>query len=210
MWYYVCWNVSFPQRTLCTHSINCKSGCTFILIACHLCGKTCQVQSKKMSVDEILNHTQPWHSFDTVRHSSGTRGQMFRKYLLAHQHSRFTLQTCPTRRLSYFWSSFCWPPPRAMHVTENGAKNYIKSEMLPGLVAELTGLGKKTPKNLKKFFFIIFLLSVIQKWWNVGSRNALYLKRNWQRFDHVIKKCIMQPMLKSSAFLMVKCKQKIF
>lgn len=35
------------------------------------------------------------------------------------------------------------PPFRAMHVTENGAKNYIKSAMLPGLVAELTGLEKK-------------------------------------------------------------------
>lgn len=39
-----------------------------------------------------------------------------------------------------------------MHVTENGAKNYIKSEMLPGLVAELTGLGKK-PQKLKEVLF---------------------------------------------------------
>lgn len=100
-------NVSIPRRTLCTQSINWESGCTFILIACHLCEKTRQVQSQKLSVDEILTHTQPWHSFDTVRQSSGTCGQMFRKYRLALQRSRFTLRICATRQLSYFWSFFC-------------------------------------------------------------------------------------------------------
>lgn len=42
------------------------------------------------------------------------------------------------------------PPFRAMHVTENGVNNNIKSELLPGLVAELRGLEKKKNK-MKKY-----------------------------------------------------------
>lgn len=67
--------------------------------------------------------------------------------------------------------------------------------MLTGFVTELTGLDTQNEKIYRiKGFFSIFLLSVIQKVWNVGSKNALYPKRNCQ-FDHVIKKCTMYMQL---------------
>lgn len=84
-------NVSFAQRTLHTQRITWKWMHLYSYCMSPVRKNTQQVQSKKLSVDEILPRTQPWHHFDTVHQSSGTRGQMFRKNRLAHQRSRFTL-----------------------------------------------------------------------------------------------------------------------
>lgn len=201
-------NILFPQQTLHRQNITWESGCTFILIACHLCGKTRQVQSKKLSVDEILTRTQPWHHFDTVRQSSGTRGQMFRKYRLALQRRRFTLRICPTLQLSYFWSSFyCWlvasPTLQSNARHRKSSQKMTSNQRCCRFGGRIYRSGKK--KKLNKKIYRIKEVSLSSCFSSLSSKKCGMLTVKMHFIPREIVKGLimwlkmyMQPVLKSS------------
>lgn len=145
--------------------------------------KTCQVQNKKLSVGEILTHTQPWHGFDAVCQSSGTCGQMFRNYPLAHQ--------CPANASGYV--RFIISPvsvadwlllPPACH------RKWSKNSKVRDVVRAGGRMNRKGNRTRFKNVFRIkdgslSCLFVVQNVGNGGSKYLLEVKKDCQWFDHV-------------------------